>query len=145
MSKTLPLLVLLLSMSAFAQTTYNWQGSLCHIQASNYLFCSDMNEVNVNGINYVISINVTVPNIYTYPASRTVAGGTITFQNAATDVYTTENIAGTYSDYAFALNFSGEFTGTLTFDFVRSYPKPPCGRWCWLPIYTANGDVLTLE
>ena len=128
-----------------AQTPYNLPNSLCAIQASDYVFCSQMGTVKINGTNYGVTMTARIPDIYQYPASGTISSVTVTLINWGTDTPMDLTATGTYDDHHFTLNFSGAFTGTLKFGFIRTYPTPPCGRWCWLAHYNAENVVLVLQ
>ena len=139
--------LLLASLGAIAtpaQTTYNLTNSLCAIQASNYLFCSQMGTVTMGGTNYAVTSVITIPAIYMYPVSGTVTDATVTFRNTTTDVENSISATGTYTDHVVTLNFSGLFAGTLVFDFVQVRQTPPCWRGC-RAYYLAESAVLTAD
>ena len=144
MKKHLLFLLLAMSMPMFAQTTYNLTDSPCAIQGSNYLFCSQLGTVTIDGTQYGLSMVTQIANLYQYPASGTIQSGTVSFENLTNAIYTeaTPGSTSTYENYNLTDNFSGGFNGTLTFTLQR---RIACGRYGCRPAYWAHDVMLTVQ
>jgi hypothetical protein len=132
-----------------AQTTYNLSDSSCKVQGTNYLYCSGMGGIRVDGTVYSVFLSaVDITNLYQNPSSAPVstAFGSINFQNVNTTVTTTiyPFTSGTYTDRHLTLLFSGAFSGSIDLDLVVSVQTPPCYRGC-RTFWTAENVVLTLN
>lgn len=131
-----------------AQTTYNLPNSSCSVQASNFLYCSNMGTVNINGTGYVFYLSaVDILNLYQNPEDSTVntSFGSANFQNANTLVdYPGGFTSGTYVNRHLTLTFGGTFPGQVDLDLVRSVQQPPCYRGCRV-FWTAENVVVTLQ
>lgn len=130
-----------------AQTPYNLGSNItCNIQASSYLFCSNMGEVQIPGYQapFVVTTVVTINDIFAYPPSGTVEGANVGLDQEAGGPYNFNQPAtGTYSNYIVSLNYvpgsGGGFSGTLTFKLTRHQGyRGHVG-------YTADNAVLTVD
>ena len=140
--------------SLHAQTTNNLPSSLCGFQASNYLDCSQMGIVQIGTDTYAISSVFNITNVYQWlkgsaPASGTLSGLTITFQDVSVNPYTftTEDVTGTYSfnpdgSHHISAAFEGPFNGTLNFDVVIVKPVN-CIRYCISRPFAENVVLVT--
>lgn len=138
-----------LIVAAFAsgQTTYNLGSNIiCNIQASSYVFCSNMGEVKIPGYQtpFVVTTVVTINDIFAYPPSGTVEGANVGLDQEAGGPYNFNQPAtGTYSNYIISLNYvpgnGGGFSGTLTFKLTQ-HPG-----YRGHVSYTADDAILTVN
>jgi hypothetical protein len=126
-----------------AQTggTYNLPNSLCAVQGTSYLYCSQMGTITVNDVKYNVFLSaLNITNLYQNPSSAPVNlnGGSFNLQNIQTgERFTMAFTSGTYEDRHLTFNFgptvapwNGQFTGTVDLDLVRTTPPPPCRYGC---------------
>lgn len=146
-------LALLVVSAAHAQTTHNLPNSdrVDYIDYGTYmnLFDDDM-PVIINGVNFYISITA-----HTDPGSLNLdtTYSSIQFWNQATGTRATIPLTGTISTLDKSLNatpviqgfFSGVHSGSFTLTLVPHYPKPPCGRGCYLLEWAQVNSTLTID
>lgn len=122
--------------------TLNLPSSLCSIQGSNYLLCSQIDGVKIEGKTYNISLMM---------APNGVAGSQISFTNVADDVRWSEALTSVrLQEKPVAPNnyfeidtgtfqaVNGSLAGTISFDVVG---HRACGRACAEINIEINGTI----